>query len=428
MESVWNFDLTNQVIPAQGSGVACVQRLLRTLKDSLLEVPGASVVGSQNSLLIDVGMDGVDRWTTDADLVWSTNNERSWIVLQFDNISGGQLLIELGRDFIVGSDPDFDPSRLQTRIWWSASGLFEYAGDDSRYDPPTATDAQVLTVIELNADDAFPDDERPLANEPLDNSPAVLHVLYTEGGTQIRAVAFRYTNPSYGYTPDYQTHLLLSIGRVTSPTTEWDGPHTTMCVGGFNVFGPPVLTTDSLNYSNRHHVYQDSEETEYQALLSGDLIGASATPYVPNVFTGRYTLVPMNLRLAYESDGTTVVQGLVGSISDMYWGTRDPNTGIGAVGTRYTLANGDKFIQIDHVALPWNDSDIYLDPSGLTTPTDVLGEAPCPCAGTVAAVTRTPRPDPIPQPVPVTPEDPEYVDHAAGAISRLCEFLKAKSS
>jgi hypothetical protein len=90
----WNFTKANQVITAQGTMLATHRALVLAIKNSILTVPGCTIKGSSNS--VAAGMDGVDRWTTGANLVWGPNaSPFSWIVFKFANMGGAELLLRL---------------------------------------------------------------------------------------------------------------------------------------------------------------------------------------------------------------------------------------------------------------------------------------------------------------------------------------------
>lgn len=82
LAKTWQFQV-NQTIPAQGSLLATMRRVIRTLKDlykSFGLMPW-TVSGSSNA--VAAAMDGVDRWAVDTDLVWNTAGlAHSWIVLR----------------------------------------------------------------------------------------------------------------------------------------------------------------------------------------------------------------------------------------------------------------------------------------------------------------------------------------------------------
>jgi hypothetical protein len=68
---------------AQASAAATFKRLLRTIKNQLLSMSVWSMRYSCNSVVAGVAGDGVDRWATDADLVWTNAGAVcSWMVLR----------------------------------------------------------------------------------------------------------------------------------------------------------------------------------------------------------------------------------------------------------------------------------------------------------------------------------------------------------
>src|SRR5512136_2332318 len=78
----WQYNV-NQDLNTLGVALTDRQRLLRTIKNSLIGFGAApwTVQGSSNS--VAAAMDGVDRWAADANLVWANAGvAHSWIVLR----------------------------------------------------------------------------------------------------------------------------------------------------------------------------------------------------------------------------------------------------------------------------------------------------------------------------------------------------------
>lgn len=95
LSKTWQMNV-NQTVTAQGSGNATAARIMRTLKNLLkgFALNPWTCSGSSNaggSLAVPTGaaaLDGVDRWTTDADIaITSTSARHSWIVLRQDGIA-----------------------------------------------------------------------------------------------------------------------------------------------------------------------------------------------------------------------------------------------------------------------------------------------------------------------------------------------------
>lgn len=79
----------NMSVPAMGTALGCNRRVLRTIKDALLGFALNTAVTrySCDSITAGAAGDGIDRWTTDANLVWSGTNH-SWYVFRFPGLPG----------------------------------------------------------------------------------------------------------------------------------------------------------------------------------------------------------------------------------------------------------------------------------------------------------------------------------------------------
>jgi len=87
-QKTWPTTYLNQAVAAQGSADATSKLLIRTLKNSLIGFASNpwTVRGSSNS--VAAGMDQVDRWSANSNLVWnSEGSAHSWIVLRQTGIA-----------------------------------------------------------------------------------------------------------------------------------------------------------------------------------------------------------------------------------------------------------------------------------------------------------------------------------------------------
>lgn len=123
----------NNTIAAGASVLATCQSFMRTLKNQLIGFGSApwTVVGSCNS--VAAGLDGVDRWASDSNLVWS-GTTRSWIVLKQTGIASNfQMCIDLNSG-----------NAYQISVICSLSAGFTGGSTSAR---PTATDEYVAMSV-----------------------------------------------------------------------------------------------------------------------------------------------------------------------------------------------------------------------------------------------------------------------------------------
>src|SRR5574338_1505169 len=89
----------NVSIPSLGSTLAHSRRIWKTIKDQMIGFGSNpwTVRGSSNS--VAAGMDSVDRWAADANLVWG-GGTHSWIVLRQNQIATNyEVCIDLNNGF-----------------------------------------------------------------------------------------------------------------------------------------------------------------------------------------------------------------------------------------------------------------------------------------------------------------------------------------
>lgn len=113
------------------AGLYTHQSLVRKIKDIILSWPGWSCVGSQ--VAASGGMDGVDRWTTDAIITWGYSSS-SWIVLRKTNAGG------VGKHLDVLIRLNSGQACYWT-LYWGTGGNYTGGSDTTR---PTYSGAEYL--------------------------------------------------------------------------------------------------------------------------------------------------------------------------------------------------------------------------------------------------------------------------------------------
>jgi len=377
MQRTWLYDQINQVLTAQGSALATNQQLIRKFKDALLAIPGATVSGSSDAVYAADGLDGVDRWDANGDLVFDLPvNGRSWFVIAFAGMGGAQLLIDLRYVTTVGTDPAFDPGLVSWAMSWSPSGAFTEDSDDARYNEVTAPDADATNPIVLW-----------MTNDDVnDDKATVMHVVYTDDGSEFRSVWNRWLRAAMSaYYPQGDPAVFVSAGIVDDPPSGWAGPHTMLTAtssgASTNAMSMYMLADEAATCGSR----LAEANTPYGALLGCEAVANASYPYPPrygvDVFSAKYGLFPVSVRVARDGAGSAT-SGFAGVLSDTFYAGSDPDTSYGKIKTRYTLANGDKFLQWNMLAIPWGNNVLHIDGGGAVAITEVSGEIQCGC-GTI---------------------------------------------
>jgi hypothetical protein len=141
LELTWQHD-SNNLQAATGAVLTTHRQLWRLIKNAMLAfgtLPWTTRY-SCDSVVAGAAGDGVDRWDSDADLVWqaaASGTARSWYVMR--NTDGVEILIECRAQTTT--------SGKQLGIYMSPSAGFTGGTTTQR---PTATDEQVLTTGDVN--------------------------------------------------------------------------------------------------------------------------------------------------------------------------------------------------------------------------------------------------------------------------------------
>lgn len=139
LQKTWEFKV-NQDLNTLGSYLTDRQRLLRTIKDSLIDgvtfTTPWTVQGSSNG--VAAGMDAVDRWLLNTDVIWdSAGSAHSWIVLRQAALGANvELLISCNTEN-RGNNP------LYLTVLLAVGGA-GFAGGSTTADP---TAAQTISAV-----------------------------------------------------------------------------------------------------------------------------------------------------------------------------------------------------------------------------------------------------------------------------------------
>lgn len=314
----------------QGGILANRRRVLRRLKDILINAvsegpPGFTtpwtVVGSSDS--VAAGIDAVDRWDSDSDLVWANaGSAHSWMLLRQTGIqSNFQMLISCSGTSATG--------QVLTVSFSPSAG---YTGGSITADP-TATDSVPL-----------------LANAGWMSGGTgysagvdvfVLDVQISSDGQCTRVVILRQNVPV----------ALLIFDRPKNPTTGWTNP----CVGAWVSVG--TAYANLITYAN---LFEGNAPltTMFSGRFPGAVGGLSLSSEggtsqqlgelftTPNDVDGAYPMMPV----AFYST-TASARGRHGQLFDMWCGLAN-----NAVGDTYPADGSKQFVQFGALIFKWNGS------------------------------------------------------------------------
>lgn len=338
LAGVPNTPFTNQLFAAGANSLANARSLLRRTKDCFIGFATSpwTVIGSSNS--VAAGMDGVDRWAADANLVWTsagTTTVHGWIVLQQASITA-KYQVCLSLDAL--NEGSFGRYAM---MYFSPSLGFGTANggtDGSTTARPTALDEVPVKLGTTSAQESL------LFNNTTSGFTSVLNVMQsTDGQTRV-------------------------IGWINNKVAwHWEFGKLANVVGGWSSVAPYAIALASTNGgtldANRYADTNDRTTarteiamrtpsgTNITCFLTGEAWG-STTPQagerlvVPNDVSLGYTISPVGM--ASETAGG---RGRHGSIPDLFWGS----TAVGS-GSTYPNDAARLMMQFGHNLTPWDAS------------------------------------------------------------------------
>lgn len=134
LATAWNY-VRNSSFSTTGGKQADYQQNVRALKDTLKTL-GWTVVGSSNG--VAAGLDGVDRWSANADIVWgASGSAHSWIVMRMGGFSAANSF-----EILISTRGSFATSYEQIGIL--AAWDVDFSGGSTTADPTSANSQNIL--------------------------------------------------------------------------------------------------------------------------------------------------------------------------------------------------------------------------------------------------------------------------------------------
>ena len=320
----WQFSLNNCAYLAQlGDFGTLTRTVLLTVKNQLIGFSLSPWVVRGSSDAATAGMEGTDRWSVIAKLVWAANGSaHSWIVLRQAGLSNFEVCIDLNNAAST--------SYLGSVIV-STGGLFTGGSTTTR---PTATDEYTL----VNHSVLF-------NGEPGDASLYWYDVMQATDGsaTRIIGISMQGGNPL--------GRMLAFFETVGNPVAGWTNP--VAFTWSFN----NAYLENTLAYSWSHDaarvvIRANSGAFGVCYLGAPGVNGVSSFGAIGEVLTvphdfgnDEWSIDPMTLICS-----TIGMRGVWGTMRDMYWGNTYFNAFIGYEDgvTHYAWA------QLGHVVFPWD--------------------------------------------------------------------------
>lgn len=310
----------NNTVPALGTSVATSKRTWRTIKDVMIgfgTMPW-TVRGSSNS--VAAGMDQVDRWAADSNIVWGTTN-RSWIVLRQTG---------MGPNFEICIDLNGSFERWGT-IALSFGAGFTGGAINAR---PTATDEFVV----VSANDIHPegDTQRQIHAWQSTDGECFRLAMCGTNGIPIWWIIEKPRNPRTGWTTPIIHMLRNSSSFVTNYTSHGD-------MRLAYTSGPARARFGSLNALISYTGEQASD---------GWLATLAPTATQQNDVDSTWDFYPIGF-----ASNTATFRGRQGMLTDIWWAP----SGLVQGDTAPNNAADRQFVKMGGLWLPW-------DPGGSTVP------------------------------------------------------------
>lgn len=311
LTKTWQFNV-NQSVAAQGSALASMRRVMRTIVNSLVGFATLpwGVRGSSDS--VTAAMDSTNRWIADSNLVWA-GGAHSWIVLRQTGVSS---TFEICIDLFSGSSG-------------SATVVFSSVGftGGTTSARPTATDEVVS-----------------LAAGVWCTGTDVAHVVHAMQSTDGKATRITVCSQS----TILATFFLFDV--PLTPVTNWATPvvvHTRGASSGFAIT-LATMNTGTAAFGRRTvsmPLYFTCEGFLGYPVPSTSLIGG-----VVNEISGEWDLP--SIGLACSTAGN---RGVHGGLPDIWW--KPEAIGHGDTGPNDITR---QFVAMGGVFLPWNGSVVVL--------------------------------------------------------------------
>lgn len=346
----WQFQV-NQVAPALGTTLANARRLMRMLKDSLkgsgawTDSLGAAVASSGNWAVRSScdgsggagsfgNGDGVDRWSSDASLVWAAaGSNHSWIVLRQTGIAATyEVCIDL--------------SNAAANVCTVEVAFGGYNLDGTATARPTPVAGQVL----LNAGNW---------GAATSDWPTVLHVLKSADGAATRILMTRSSNNASGV--GTTGFWLFEVPRAASAA--WTNPSVALVCPGSTSFASVDTSANTSNAGNTWS--RTAGGTNFQSWWAAE--GTTARSLINDTYGGpgngfACALSDINDQfpnwpIALYST-TANARGVNGELIDMWWGI-DQTGSTNVAQTRSWPVAGPsarQFMQFGAFVHPWNRS------------------------------------------------------------------------
>jgi hypothetical protein len=313
----WQYNV-NQLLAYTGVGATNVQQNVRRIKTSLISFGTLpwTVSGSCNS--VATGMDGVDRWTSDANLVWASG-VHSWDRAQTD---GYRAKFEICIDLNTAGANQLSCVMSNSVGFGVANG----GTDGTTSARPTATDERVLLTTGTWSDGGG-------------TTSMAMHAMQSSDGQCTRIALMQSMQPT----------TIICFEKAANVVSGWTNP----AVGTWKASGGAGTSVATYaNFVNTQSMLFKHSTTLGTTFLAGEGYGAlnlGSNLVSPHDVTFEWPMSPVTL-----TSTLTNVRGNLGTLQDFYLGS----TGVGS-GSGYDSGGvPNSWVQMGVLVWPWNGTAV----------------------------------------------------------------------
>jgi len=309
LSKTWQFNV-NQTVAASGTQLTNNRSSLRAIKDSLLGFGSTpwTTRYSCDSVAAGSAGDGVDRWDSNADLVWSAAGAQSWYILKQAGISSN---FQIGLFLNVASSNG-------TLLTLSFSPNAGYTGGTTTA-KPTATD-EVTLISQTNWGGNNVDVQQRI------------HVMQSTDGQCTRIMMCD--------TGVFK--MMWMFDKPGNPVTGWSNPSITLALASNS--STDVLTTANLSSAANVRGFGSASMSIFLTSEARNTTQLKSVFTVANSFSGEFPFFPIGL-----SSETASHVGRHGTVQDLWFGLSSL-----ADGDTYPNDVSRQFMQAGELIVPWS--------------------------------------------------------------------------
>jgi hypothetical protein len=324
LTKTWQFSVNNSTGLGLGTAIDINRTWIRTVKDALLAFASTpwTMRYSCNSVTAGAAGDGVDRITTNANLVWANaGSAHSWIVLRQTGVATNfELLL---------SCENSQASGTTLMIVVSPAAGFTGGTTTAR---PTATDELVINAAATAWSNTSANAQRWHLMQSTDGQCTRI-ITCSAGVLQSALIIEKPASPATGW---------------TNPSMSYAGPNSVSCLSAAQLgivtgaFGMRSGSTNGLLSMSAEGLITNTANVSFQTNTNWGNIA--------NEISGEWPMLPLG-----AIGVTATIRGRHGTFQDVWTASGGANSG-----DTYPSGGSHQFAQFGALIVPWNGSAVQL--------------------------------------------------------------------